>query len=331
MPTAIPLSIAVGVYDRTQPLIDGRVRVAGADARFETPAFETLFERAFDQQAYDVAELSFSNFLYLTSIGRCPYVGLPIFPSRMFRHSAIFIRTDRGIHSPRDLAGRIVGVREYSMTAALCARGVLEDEYSVPASAIRWRYGRAEADDRPPVVRMGPRGVETVAIAATQNLSDMLAAGELDALVAYKPPSCFQHGAPHIARLFPDHEAAERDYFSRTGIFPIMHLIGIRSALAQENPEICLALCDAFEGAKRSALAAFSSYQALAVSHPWAPVEAARMRKLFGEDSWPYGVASNRTAIAAVARWSYAQGLAERVLAAEAMFVPVTLDWVPQA
>lgn len=329
MSKSTTLRVAFGRYDRTQALLDGSVSIAGIDAAFETPPFETLFERAFDEQAYDVAELSFSNFAYLTSIGRCPYVALPLFPSRMFRHSAIFIRTDRGIEKPADLAGKIVGVREYSMTAALCARGVLSDEYGLAVSSIHWRYGRAEADDRPPVVRMSPRGVETESIPAEKNLSDMLASGEIDALVAYKPPSCFLNGAPNVARLFSDHEAAERAYYLRTRNFPIMHLIGIRRALA-DDAILCTAICDAFEQARRHAMYALSSYQALLVSHPWAPVEAARLREFFGGDFWPYGISANRGAIDAVARWSFDQGLAERHLTVEEMFAPTALDWCPQ-
>jgi 4,5-dihydroxyphthalate decarboxylase len=319
------LRVAFGRYDRTQALLDGSVSIEGNNAIFETPPFETLFERAFDEQAYDVAELSFSNFLYLTSIGQCPYVGLPLFPSRMFRHSAIFIRTDRGIDKPASLAGKTIGVREYSMTAALCARGVLSDEYGVSASSVRWRYGRAEADDRPPVVRMSPRGVETQSIPADKNLSDMLASGEIDALVAYKPPSCFLQGAPNVARLFSDHEAAERTYYSKTRNFPIMHLIGIRRALAGDTG-LVVAICDAFEKARRHALYALSSYQALTVSHPWAPVEAARLREFFGGDFWPYGISANRSAIDATARWSFDQGLANRQLTVEEMFAPTALD-----
>ena len=170
------LKIGLGNYDRTAPVLNGDIGVAGARISVESPPLEELFERAFDKGEFDVAELSFSNYLYLTSEGKCPYVALPVFPSRTFRHSAIYVHADRGINSPRDLIGRLVGVREYSMTAALMVRGLLEDDFGVASSAIRWRCGRAEADERPSVVRMKPRGVEVEPIADADNLSALLEA-----------------------------------------------------------------------------------------------------------------------------------------------------------
>ena len=322
-----PLSIAVGRYDRTQPLLDGRVRIDGVESQFESPPFETIFEQAYDHEAYDVAELSFSNFIYLTSISSCPYVGLPIFPSKMFRHSAIFIRTDRGIEKPADLAGRLVGVREYAMTAAMTARGVLADEYNVASSASRWRYGRSEAGDRPPVIRMLPEDFEIAPLGDDDNLSDALARGDIDALVAYKPPSCFKRHDPHISRLFPEHEKQEADHFARTGIFPLMHLIGARRELMREQPSLCLAICDAFERAKQIALYEMADYQAVTISHPWAPVESARLRTLFGDDAWSYGVEPNRASLEALLRWSFTQGITGRRMQVEELFPPAVFGW----
>ena len=323
------LKIGIGRYDRTQALLDGRVTIKGYDAVIESAPLEELFSKAFDHGEYEVAELSFSNYLYLTCEGQCRYAGLPIFPSRMFRHSAIFIRTDRGIQTPRDLAGKVVGVREFSMTAALVARGVLEDEYAVSASSIRWRYGPGDAYDSKPIIRTRPRGVEIAPIEEGQSLSDLLRDGKLDALVAYKPPKCFTEGAPNIARLFFDHEAVERDYFARTGIFPIMHLVGIRRDLADDSA-LCLAVCDAFQRAKQQALEALSMYQALPVALPWAPADVRRVQALMGPDYWPYGVRANRPAIEAVARYSFSQGLASRVLGVEELFARPVLSWVPE-
>jgi 4,5-dihydroxyphthalate decarboxylase len=323
------LRIGIGRYDRTQALLDGRVTVKGYDASIESPPLEELFAKAFDHGEYEVAELSFSNYLYLTSERQCRYVGLPIFPSRMFRHSAIFIRTDRGIRTPRDLAGKVVGVREFSMTAALVARGVLEDEYGVAAASIRWRDGPGDAYDSKPIIRMRPRGINFASIDEGQNLSDLLREGKLDAVVAYKPPKCFTEGAPNVARLFPDHEAVERDYFARTGIFPIMHLVGIRRDLAADSA-LCLAVCEAFQRAKREALEALTMYQALSIAMPWAPADVRRVQALMGPDYWPYGVGANRAAIEAIARYSFSQGLASRALSVEELFAPPVLSWVPE-
>ena len=169
----------------------GLISIEDVEAEYVTAPLEEIFARAFDEQAFDVTELSFSNYLYLTSIGKCPYIGLPIFPSRAFRHSAFYIRTDRGIRGPRDLAGRLVGVREFSMTAALVARGILEDDFGLRSENVRWRYGPADAKDSDPIVRIKPNGVELEPLGDSANLSDALRDGEIDAMLAYKPPPAF--------------------------------------------------------------------------------------------------------------------------------------------
>jgi 4,5-dihydroxyphthalate decarboxylase len=325
----VPLLIGIGRYDRTEPLLDGRIRIEGVAARFECPPAEELFARAFDTGEFDIAELSFSNYLYLTSEGRCRYLGLPVFLSRIFRHSSIYIRTDRGIETPRDLAGRTLGVREYSMTAALVARGMLEDEYGVASSSIRWRCGPTDRYDSQPIIRMRPRGVEMDLIADGENLSDLLRDGKIDGMVAYKPPKCFLEGAAKVARLFRDHAEAERDYYRRTRIFPVMHLLGIRKDICERQPEVILPVLQAFEKAKRTAIEALGSYASLAVTLPWVAAAQDSVRELMGEDYWPYGMSRNREAIESIAGYSYAQGLAKRKLTPTELFAPGSLDWNP--
>jgi 4,5-dihydroxyphthalate decarboxylase len=215
------------------------------------------------------------------------------------------------------------------MTAALVARGALEDEYGISASSIRWRCGPADAEDKQPVIRMRPRATELELIGEGENLSDLLGDGELDAMVAYKPPKCFTEGHPKVGRLFPDYVGVEQDYFRRTRIFPIMHLIGIRRDLADDGA-LCHAVCDAFERAKRSAIDALSMYQALSVALPWAPADTARVREIMGHDYWPYGASPNKAAIDALARYSHAQGLASRQLAVEEILAPAALNWDPR-
>jgi 4,5-dihydroxyphthalate decarboxylase len=324
----VKLLVGLGRYDRTAPLLEGRVGIPDADATFISPPLEQLFARAFDKGDLDVAELSFSNYVYLTSEKKCNYVALPIFPSRTFRHAAIYVRSDKGIRTPRDLIGRLVGVREFSMTAALMARGVLEDDFGVKASDIKWRYGRMDADDALPIARMKPRGTELESIPDSENLSDHLAAGRIDAMVSYKPPRCFEQSVPNVRRLFPDHVAAERDYYARTGVFPIMHVVAIRRDHAN-NAKLCKAVCDAFEQARRLCFAALEGYASLSVALPWAFDNLREARALMGRDYWPYGVEKNRAAIEAVARYSHAQGLAQRVLPIKEMFAESTLDWNP--
>lgn len=325
----MPLLIGIGRYDRTEPLLDGRIVIEGVPARFESPPAEELFARAFDTGEFDLAELSFSNYLYLTSEGNCRYVGLPIFLSRIFRHSSIYIRTDRGIEVPRDLAGRTLGVREYSMTAALVARGMLEDEYGVTSSSIHWRCGPTDRYDTKPIIRMSPRGIDMKLIADGENLSDLLRDGKIDGMVAYKPPKCFLEGAPKVQRLFPNHARAEQEYYKRTRIFPVMHLLGIRKDICERQPEVIVPILQAFEKAKRAAIEALGSYASLHVTLPWASATQDEVRELMGEDYWPYGVARNRAAIESIAGYSYAQGLAKRQLTPEELFAPASLGWNP--
>lgn len=323
------LTIAVGINDRTLPLLAGLVDIEGVEATFVTAPLEEIFARAFDEQAFDVTELSCSNHLYLTTEGACPYAGLPVFPSRSFRHSAIYIRTDRGITTPRDLIGRKVGVREYSMTAALVARGMLEDEYGVRSQDIRWRYGRADSKDTQPIARMQPRDVELEPISPDATLSDMLAAGELDALVAYKPPPVFEQSHPHVRRLFADVRAVEMDYARRTGIFPIMHLMGIRRELADNSPDLVTRVCAGFDAARRYAFDRLTERQALSTMFPWGADDAEHAKSVLGPDFWAYGLNANRPALEALCRYSYAQGIAPRQLQPEELFAEAALGWKP--
>lgn len=323
------ITVAVGAYDRTLPLMAGLVKIDSLDARFVTAPLEEIFARAFDDRAYDVTELSASNYLYLAATGDCPYVALPIYPSRAFRHSAVYIRTDRGISGPRDLAGRLVGVREYSMTAALVARGVLEDEYGLASRDMRWRYGPADTKDTPPIVRVHPRGIELEPLGAPSNLSDALAEGAIDALVAYKPPLCFVEAHPRVRRLFADYRAVEQDYGRRAGGVPIMHFIGVRREIAETEPALCLAICRAFEAARHYAAERLSEMQAPFTLLPWGADDLSRVDGALGADYWRYGVRGNEAALANLCRYSWQQGLAPRELEIEELFVPATLDWRP--
>ena len=307
----------------------GLVSVDNLVAEYVTAPLEEIFAQAFDERAYDITELSFSNYLFLTSTGNCPYIGLPVFPSRSFRHSAIFIRTDRNILGPRDLVGRTVGVREFSMTAALVARGGLEDDFGVRAADIRWRYGPADAGDSDPIMRMKPHDIELEPLAKGSNLSDALRDGDIDALVAYKPPLAFLEGAPNVDRLFVDYEAIEADYARRTGIFPIMHLIGIQREIAERDPGLCLRVCDAFEASRRYAVERISESQAPFTSLPWGPTEAARTRQILGDNFWTYGVDTNRLALETLCEYSFAQGISTRPIMVNELFVPATLGWAP--
>lgn len=320
-------TIAVWDYDRTRPLIDGRVMVEGCDPIWlHDMPIETMFSRALGGAEFDVSELSFSNFMAQTARGTSGYVGLPIFPSRSFRHGAWFLRADSGIARAEDLKGKRIGVREYSMTAAVVARGLLEDEHGVGSRDVTWVVGDVEDRERSHIPLPDlPSGFHVERAPDDRFLVDMLLAGELDALLAYKPPKAFVKGHPGLIRLFPDYEAREREYARRTGIFPVMHLMGIRRDVAEAEPWLAMSLMAAFTAAKDLAISDLAIVQALKTALPWAPAEFARTKEALGEDYWPYGVARNRRAIEALARWHHTQGLSPRLLTVEDLFSRTTL------
>ncbi len=320
-------SIAVWDNDRTRALLDGRVTIEGcAPVWLYDMPIETMFSRALGQSEFDISELSFSNFMALTARGECDYIGLPIFPSRSFRHGAWFVNPASGIRVPADMKGRRIGVREYSMTAAVVARGIMADEYGVAASDVTWVMGDVDEVERSHIPLPSlPAGITVERAPEGRLLADMLVAGEIDALLAYKPPKLFLKGAAGIARLFPDYEALERAYAKRTGIFPVMHLMGIRKSLAEAQPWLATTLMAAFTKAKDMALADLAIVQALKVSLPWTAAEFERTKEALGDDYWPYGIAKNRAALDALAGWHHAQGLSPHKLRMEEMFFRTTL------
>ncbi len=315
-----PIRIAVGDCDRTQALTDGRITVAGHDATIEIGDLETIFSQAFQTAEYEVTELSFSNFLITSTRGDCPYLALPIFPSRSFRHSAIYIRTDSGIRAPADLVGKRIGVREYSNTAALVVRGVLTDEYGFDPLKNDWYVGdidHHERDDIDP--RNWPSNGIRIQPVQGRTLSSMMLDGELDALIAYSPPLAY--GQPGITRLFPDWRRVEQDYYARTRRFPIMHIMAMRRDVAQAHPGLADAVMEAFSRAKDAAQAVLSIHQALPIMLPWMQAEAEQTIALMGEDFWPYGLDANRDMLETQIRWSHSQGLISRQPALEELFL----------
>jgi 4,5-dihydroxyphthalate decarboxylase len=322
----LELSIATGDYDRVRAIKDGRVRVEGCAVTYLTPALEELFIRALIGAEFDACEVSLSSYLIALSRGTTPYRALPVFLSRVFRHSAIYIRTDRGIARPEDLRGKRVGVPEYQMTAALWARGLLEDEYGVKPSEIAWSNGGLEQTGRVEKLALDlPRDVKLTPIGPSETLSAMLAEGKLDALIGPRVPSCFGK-SPHVARLFPDYRAAERAYYKKSGLFPIMHVLAVREELLRKHAWLASSLFIAFRHAKDIAIHELAEIGAYNVTVPWIGAELADIRAVLGEDYWPYGIAKNRASIEAALRYSHAQGLSARKLTVEEAFVP-DLDW----
>ncbi len=323
---ALSLSIATWDYDRVRPLIDGRVRVEGCTLNYLPMPVEEVFERAYFHHEFDVAEIGFSPYLIARSRDLTPYVAIPVFLSRMFRHSAVYVRTDRGIATPQDLRGKRVGVPEYQMSAAMWARGILEDDHGIRPDEMLWVQGGLERPGRRDKFPLNlPAGFPLTPAPADASLSGMLERGDIDALFSARAPSCFDRGAPHVGRLFGNLRQVEEDYFRRTGVFPIMHAVGVKRTLVEAHPWLPASLCKAFGEAKRIAEQELREVAALKVMLPWLVSEMTATQAVMGHDFWPYGVEPNRRALETMARYSYRQGLATRVLSVEEMFAASTL------
>lgn len=322
----LPITIATWDYDRVRALTDGRVHVEGCDVNYLTMPVEECFERAYFHGEFDVAEIGFSPYLIALSRGATPYVAIPVFLSRMFRHSAVYIRTDRGIEGPADLRGKRIGVPEYQMSAVMWFRGYLQDEHNIAAKDINWVQAGLENPGRRDKFPLNlPPGFPLVSL-GEETLNEMLADGRLDAVMSARRPPCFIDGHPKVRRLFPDYRAAERDYYRKTGIFPIMHAVGVRRDVHDKHPWLASSICKAFTQAKRLADAEFAETTALKIGLPWVSAEYDETRALMGDDYWPYGLNDqNRKTLAAMARYSFEQGLAVRLLSVDEMFAEGTL------
>ncbi|HEY5217815.1 MAG TPA: ABC transporter substrate-binding protein [Pseudolabrys sp.] len=322
----LPITIATWDYDRVRALIDGRVQVEGCDVNYITMPVEELFERAFFHGEFEVAEIGFSPFLIALSRGPTPYVALPVFLSRMFRHSAVYIRSDRGIEGPADLRGKRIGVPEYQMSAVMWFRGYLQDEFGIQPKDINWVQAGLENPGRRDKFPLNlPEGFPLTSV-NDASLSTMLAEGKLDGVMSARRPSCFVNGHPQIWRLFPDYRTVEQDYFRRTGIFPIMHALGIRRDLYENNRWLAASLSKAFLQAKRLADTELAETTALKIGLPWVTAEYEATIDAMGADFWSYGVEANRKTLSTMARYSYEQGLAVRLLSVEEMFAQGNLN-----
>jgi 4,5-dihydroxyphthalate decarboxylase len=321
--TKLNLSVAIGDYDRNRPLIDGAVQIDGVDPVFMTLSPEEIFFRAFRFQDFDVCELSLSSFTVKTAQGDCPYVGIPAFLSRAFRHTSIYVRTDR-IKKPEDLKGRKVGVPEYQLTANVWARAILEDDFGIKPADIHWIRAGIEDANRPEKIKIKlPPGVRLDNGPEGLSISELLIKGEIDGFIAPRPPSHIE-GHPNIGWLFPDPTAAAKDYFKRTGIFPIMHLLGVRRTLVDKHPWLPAALMKAFVQSKAAALTKLSDTSATKVTLPFVEEQLKATRAFMGDDFWAYGLEPNRKTLEAFLRRHHYEGLSQRLLTPEELFHPAT-------
>ena len=323
----LDLSIAVGDYDRIRPLVDGTVQIDAVDPHFMLLDPEEIFFRAFRHADFDICELSLSSFSVKTAAGTSPYVAVPVFPSRAFRHTSIYKRTDRGIASPADLKGKRVGVPEYQLTANVWARMFLEDDFGVLARDITWIRGGYEQAGRVEKITLDlPADVRVENAPEGATISGMLARGELDAVMGPRAPSCFDRGDPNVDYLFPDPQAAASDWFRRTGIFPIMHTLGIRRTLAERHPWLPSAVFKAFDKAKAVGLAKLGDTSATKVTLPFVEEQLRAARRLMGNDYWSYGLGPNRHALERFLSRHHAEGLSSRLLAPEELFHSSALE-----
>jgi 4,5-dihydroxyphthalate decarboxylase len=319
------LSIAVGDYDRTRPLIDGTVQIDGVDPVFMVLEPEEIFFRAFRHAEFDVSELSLSSFSLKTARGDCPYVGIPAFLSRAFRHTSFYVNADNGIGKPEDLKGRRVGVPEYQLTACVWGRAILKDDYGVDPSDITWVRGGIEQPGRPEKIAIDlPDDTRLENAPEGRSLSDLLVSGELDAMLTPRAPSSFDGGDGRVRWLFDDPIAAAKDHYMRTAIFPIMHLTGLKREIADRHPWLPGSLLKAFTQAKAVAIRKLADTSATKATLPFVEERLQEARQLIGRDYWSYGLAENDRQLQVFLRHHYDQGLSPRPLEVSELFHPAT-------
>jgi 4,5-dihydroxyphthalate decarboxylase len=324
------LSLTYGGYlylDRTRALQTGQVKPAGIDLRVQVVEIGELFRRMAQHVEFDVAEMSMSTYMIMRGQGDDRLIGIPVFLSRAFRHSMIFVNSHAGIDRPADLKGKNVGVPEYQMTAAVWIRAFLEHDYGVKPSDIRWWYGGIESPGYTERrEHEAPPDVHLEQIPDDKALVPMLDSGELDAYVTAANPKPFRERSPNVRRLFPDYRAVEADYYRRTGFFPIMHLVCIRRELYEANRWIAASLLDAFVESKRLGMERLRQVGALPVAIPWLGADIEELDELFGGDAFAYGFKQNRATLEALTDYSHSQGLTPRRFTPEELFAPETHD-----
>jgi 4,5-dihydroxyphthalate decarboxylase len=322
----LQLSVAIGDYDRIRPLLDGLVQIDGVDPQFMVLEPEEIFFRAFRHADFDICELSLSSYSVKTAAGTSPYIAVPVFPSRAFRHTSIYVRTDR-IKSPADLKGRSIGVPEYQLTANIWARMILEDDYGIRPSDVTWVRGGYEQPGRIEKIELNlPADVVVENAGPDETISALLASGALDAVIGPRAPSCFERGHPDVGYLFADPQRTAADWYRRTRLFPIMHTLGIRRSLAEKHPWLPVAVFKAFERSKTMALLRLGDTSAAKVTLPFVEEQLLAARRLMGEDFWAYGLEPNRAVLTSFLERHHREGLSARLLAPEDLFHPASLE-----
>ena len=324
------LSFACWNYDRTRALLDGSVRPDGIDLNYLCLPVEETFFRMARHREFDVAEMSFSSYCVSLNKPDRPFVALPVYPSRFFRHSCIYVNASSGIREPKDLIGKRIASPEYQMTAPVWIRGILQDHYGVPvtnADSEPYRFGGEEEPGRIEKLKLDlPPDIKLQAIGPTQTLSQMLADGDIDALYTARAPSSFTRGDGRVRRLFENYAEIERAYWRDTGIFPIMHVIVMRREIYEANRWIAQSLTKAFYAAQQMAYDDLAETAALKSMLPWLVAHVEEARREMGADWWPYGLEPNRKALETFTRYHFEQGLSKRQLGLDELFAPESLE-----
>ncbi len=319
----LPLTLACWDYDRTRPLMDGRVKPDGIDLDIKVLRPRETFQRMLDRQEFDVSELSLASYTALKGRGQCPFVAVPVALSKIFRHSCIYVRKDAGISAPQDLKGKRVGTSQYSSTGLVFMRGMLQHDYGVESSNMHWFMGGLNTFVEPPLIPLNlPKEIRLEFLSGTQTLEAMFLAGELDALLSLYIPQAFLKGTAGIARLWPEFKAVEQDYYRRTRIFPIMHTVVVREDVHRAHPWVAQSIYRAFCAARDIAVEGLYDTDALRVALPWLIDHVEETWRVFGRDFWAYGLEPNRPTFEAVGRYVHEQGLSPRVVRADELFAP---------
>jgi 4,5-dihydroxyphthalate decarboxylase len=317
---SLPLTLAVSDYDHVRDLVAGRVKPEGIALRALSLSIEEIFYRFTVHREWDVSEMAMGKYVSLRSQGDTSLTALPVFPSRVFRHSSIYVRSDTPLRSPADLRGRCVGVPEWAQTAAIYSRGFLQHQYGVPLAEIRWVQAGVNEPGRTEKVELKlPPGV-AIERPQGKSLDGMLLAGEIDAMLSAHAPASFEAGDPRVKRLIGDFRPVEEAYWRETGIFPIMHCIAVRSSVLEAHPWVAMNLLTAFEEAKRRSLQRTFEATASRFPIPWHFEHAREHAALFGGEYWPYGIEPNRRTLEAFLRYAHEQGVCHRLLAPEELF-----------
>jgi 4,5-dihydroxyphthalate decarboxylase len=318
--SGVELTLAINDYDHVRDLVTGRVPVEGVSLTALTLSVEEIFFRFTQYREWDVSELSLGKYSSLVASGDDSLVAIPVFPSRVFRHSGIYVRGDGSVAEPAQLAGRRVGVPEWVVTAGIYTRGILVHEYGVALDSVEWFQGGVNEPGREELVTPAlPDGVSLTPV-ADRSLEDMLLAGDLDAIVAPRAPTGLADPDRDVVRLIADHRTVEAEYFRRTGVFPIMHVVAIKADVHERHPWVGANLMRAFEEAKRRSLERFDDVSASRFPLPWTWDQLPRARELLGDDPWPYGLEPNRPTLDTFLGYAHEQGANARRLKPEELF-----------